>query len=96
MATLLAVVTAKCCSDLALFHIDNQHLSLQCHAVFLFLHLVVRQIFWVIFHLKFILNFIPVLIFALSFTLKAYICHSKPFRKNSNGSSVSSVFCGIR
>ena len=32
MATLLAFVTAKCCSDLTLLHIDNQHLFLQYHA----------------------------------------------------------------
>ena len=31
-AILLAVVTAKCCSDLTLLCIDNQHLFLQCHA----------------------------------------------------------------
>ena len=30
-ATLLALVTAKCCSDLTLLHIDNQHLCLQHH-----------------------------------------------------------------
>ena len=35
-ATLLALVTAKCCSDLTLFCIDNQHLLLQCHvAIFI-------------------------------------------------------------
>ena len=31
-ATLLALVTAKCCSDLTLLCIDNQHLFLQYHA----------------------------------------------------------------
>ena len=31
-ATLLALVTAKCCSDLTLLWIDNQHLFLQHHA----------------------------------------------------------------
>ena len=31
-ATLLALVTAKCCSDLTLLYVDNQHLFLQCHA----------------------------------------------------------------
>ena len=30
-ATLLALVTAKCCSDLTLLCIDNQHLFLQCN-----------------------------------------------------------------
>ena len=31
-ATLLAPVTVKCCSDLSLLCIDNQHHFLQCHA----------------------------------------------------------------
>ena len=31
-ATLLALVTAKCCSELTLLCVDNQHLFLQCHA----------------------------------------------------------------
>ena len=31
-ATILALVTAKCCSDLILLCIDNQHLFLQCNA----------------------------------------------------------------
>ena len=31
-ATFLALVTAKCCSDLTLFCIHNQHLFLQHHA----------------------------------------------------------------
>ena len=31
-ATLLALATAKCCSDLTLLCIDNQHLFLQCNA----------------------------------------------------------------
>ena len=31
-ATLLALVTMKHCSDLALLCIDNKHLFLQCHA----------------------------------------------------------------
>ena len=32
MATLLALVTAKHCSDLTLLCVDNQHLFLQCNA----------------------------------------------------------------
>ena len=32
IATLLALVTAKCCSDLTLLCVDNQHLFLQCNA----------------------------------------------------------------
>ena len=31
-ATLLVLVTAKCCSDLTLLCIDNQHHFLLCHA----------------------------------------------------------------
>ena len=35
-ATLLALVTAKCCSDLTLLCVDNQHLFLQLHgAIFI-------------------------------------------------------------
>ena len=35
-ATLLALFTAKCCSDLTLLCIDNQHLFLQhCAAIFI-------------------------------------------------------------
>ena len=32
MATILALVTSKCCSDLTLLHNDNQYLFLQHHA----------------------------------------------------------------
>ena len=65
-ATLLILVIANYFSDLTLLHIDNQHLFLQNHTAFFFPHLVVRHQLD-IFHLKFILNLIPVLIFALYF-----------------------------
>ena len=66
-ATLLALVTAKHCSDLTLLCVDNKHIFLQCNAVFLFHCLVARQIAQVIFPLRFILSLTPVLIFALFF-----------------------------
>ena len=65
-ASLLVFVTDKH-SDLSLFYIDNQHHFLLCHSAILFLHLVVRWIDWITFHLKFILNLSPMLIFALYF-----------------------------
>ena len=67
MTTLEALIMAKH-SDFSLLYIDNQHLFLQHHAAILFQHLVVRQIDWVIFELKFILNLILELIFALFLT----------------------------
>ena len=45
----------------SLLHIDNQNLCLQCHAVVL--HLEIRWIDQVIFHLRFILKLIIMLIF---------------------------------
>ena len=63
-ATLSALVTTKCCSDLTLLHINDQHLFLQHHVAIFFLYLVVRWINMIIFHPKFTLNLIPVLIFA--------------------------------
>ena len=54
----------KKCSDLPLLCMDNKHLFLEV-TVLLFLHLVVRQIDEVVFPIKFKLNLIAVLIFAL-------------------------------
>ena len=68
-ASLLALVTAKHCCDLTLLHVDNQPLFPSVMLLFLFLYLLVRRISFIIFHLKFILNLIPLLIFALCFTL---------------------------
>ena len=65
-ATLLALITAKHCSDLTLSCIDNQHLFLQCHAA-IFIPVSggkTDQISQVIFHLRFTLSLIPILIFA--------------------------------
>ena len=67
MAALLVLIAVKCCSDLTLLHIDNLHLFFCSLLLFLLWHLVVRQMDWVLFHLKFILNLTVVLIFALSF-----------------------------
>ena len=64
-STLLALVTAKHCSDLTLLCVDNQHLFLQHHAAILFPCLVARQIVWVIFPLRFVLSLTLMLIFAL-------------------------------
>ena len=66
-ATLLALVTAKCCSDLTLLCVDNQHLFFSVMLLFSFPCLVARQIIWVIFPLRFILSLTPMLIFALFF-----------------------------
>ena len=61
IATFFALVTAKCCSDLTVLGIDNQHLFLQHHG-FIFVPASPSKI-----HLKFVLNLIPVFIFALYF-----------------------------
>ena len=66
-ATLLALVTAKHCSDLTLLCVDNQHLFFSIMLLFLFPCLVARQIVWVIFPLRFVLSLTPMLIFALFF-----------------------------
>ena len=66
MATLFILVTTKH-SNLILWCIDNHHLFLHYYAAFLFLHLVVRWIDQVIFHLIYILNLILVLKLALFF-----------------------------
>ena len=60
--------------------------------LFLFWHLMVRCIEKVIFHLKFVLNPTIMLIFSLSFTWKAYLNCTEPFRKKLGGSCVYSVF----
>ena len=66
-ATLLALVTAKHCSDLTLLCVDNQHLFCSVMLLFLFHCPVARQIAQVIFPLRFILSLTPMLIFALFF-----------------------------
>ena len=91
-ATLLALVTAKHCSDLTLLCVDNQHLFLQHHAA-IFVPLsggktdcpghLPPQI-----HIEShsSVNLCPV------FYLKAYLRHTESFRKKSDGSQVTSLF----
>ena len=54
--TLSSLVMARYCSDATLLYIDNQNFFFSITLLFLFLHLVMRWIDQVIFHLKFILN----------------------------------------
>ena len=68
-ATLLPVVATK-----HIITIWKWTPFLQCHAAILLLHLVVWWINWVIFHLKFILNYIPILIFAQYVILRLFYC----------------------
>ena len=85
-ATLLALVTAKCISDLTLLCVDNQHLFLQHHAA-IFVPLsggktdclghLLSQI-RIESHSN--VNLCPV------FYLKAYLRHTESFRKKSHGS----------
>ena len=93
-ATLLALVTAKHCSDLALLCIDNQHLSLQHHAA-IFIpssgdktdHLghLPPQI-CIESHTN--VNLCPV------FYLKAYLRFTEPFRTKPDGSCLTSLILG--
>ena len=93
-ATLLALVTAKHCSDLTLLYIDNQHLYLQCNAAIfipmsggktdclghLSPHIHIES------HSN--VNLCPV------FYLKAYLRHTESFRTKPDGSHVTSLFLG--
>ena len=91
-ATLLALVTAKRCSDLTLLCVDNQHLFLQRNAA-IFVPLsggktdplghLPPQI-----HIESHsnVNLCPV------FYLKAYLRHTESFRKKPDGSRVTSSF----
>ena len=91
-ATLLALVTVKCCSDLTLLCIDNQHLFLQCHAaVFIFLSGGKTH------HL----GHLPPQIHIESHTsvnlchvfyLKAYLRCTEAFRTRADGLCVTSLF----
>ena len=93
-ATLLALVTAKCCSDLTLLCIDNQHLFLQCNAAIFVpmsggktdcLGHLPSQI-GIESHSN--VNLCPV------FYLKAYLRHTESFRMKPDGSHVTSLFLG--
>ena len=93
-ATLLALVTAKCCSDLSMLCVDNQHVFLQ-HNAAIFIPLsggktdcsdhLPPQI-----HIESHSNvhLCPV------FYLKAYLGHTASFRKKSDGSRVTALFWG--
>ena len=93
-ATLLALVTAKHCSDLTLSCIDNQHLFLQHNAaIFITMsdgktdcpsHLPSQ----VCIESHSNVNLCPV------FYLKIYLRHTKPFRMKPDGSFVTSPFLG--
>ena len=94
-ATLLALVTAKCCSDLTLLCVDNQHLFLQ-HNAAIFVPLsggktdcpghLPPQI-CIESHSN--VNLCPV------FYLKAYLRRTESFRKKPDGSRVTSfLFLG--
>ena len=91
-ATLLALVTAKHCSDFTLLCVDNQHLFLQHHsAIFVPLsgakadrlgHLPAQ----ICIESHSNVNLCPV------FYLKAYLQCTESFRKKSDGSCVTSLF----
>ena len=85
-ATLLPLVTAKHCSDFILLHIDNQYLFLQHHASGRKMDGLGQLPFQIHIEPHSIVNFCPV------FYLKAYLCHTEPFRKKLDGSQVSSLF----
>ena len=66
-ATLLALVTAKRCSDLPCYVLITSTFFCSVMLLFLFHCLVARQIAQVIFPLRFVLSLTPMLIFALFF-----------------------------
>ena len=70
MATLIVHVMTKCFSDLTLLYIIISTFSFSVILLFYFLYMLVIQINWVIFHLRLVLNLIPVLILALYFILR--------------------------
>ena len=93
-ATLLALVTAKHCSNLTLLCIDNQHLFLQ-HNAAIFIpvsggktdclgHLPPQV------HIESHSNVHPCPVF----NLKAYLRHTESFRMKPDGSLVTSLFLG--
>ena len=93
-ATLLALVTVKCCSDLTLLCIDNQHLFLQCNAA-IFIPMsggkkdhqghLPPQI-----HIELHSN----VNLCSVFYLKAYWRCTESFRTKPDGSHVTSLFMG--
>ena len=84
-ATLLALVTAKHCSDLTLLCIDNQHFFLHCNAA-IFIPMSGGKTDRIESHSS--VNLCPV------FYLKAYLRHTESFRMKPDGSHVTSLFLG--
>ena len=93
-ATLLALVTAKHCSDLTSLCIDNQHLFLQCHAA-IFIPMSCGKTDHPGHHPPQIcIKSHPSVNLCLVFFLKAYLRHTEPFRMKPDGSHVTSLFLG--
>ena len=91
-ATLLALVTAVCCSDLTLLCIDNQHLFLQHHAA-IFIPISGGKTDWpghlppqILIESLSSVNLFPI------FGLKAYLRFTEPFRQKPDGSCLTSLF----
>ena len=88
----LALVTAKCCTDLTLWYTHNQHLFLQCHAT-IFVHASsgkTDQMGYLSPHIH--IESDSNVSLCPGFCLKDYLWHREPFGKKSDGSLVSSVF----
>ena len=93
-STLLAVVTAKCCSNLTLLHFDNQYLFVQ-HYTTIFVPESGYKMDWhasystlTPYEYHYNVNICPL------FYLKAYLWHIVPFRKKSDGCQMSCLFWG--
>ena len=89
-ATLLALVTVKHCSNLTLLHVHNQHLFQYHVAIFLpastgKMDQLGNLLPQICMEPHSSVNLCPV------FYLKAYLCHSEPFRNKSDGSQVPSL-----
>ena len=94
ITTLLALVTARHCSDLTLLCIDNHHFCLLHHAAIFFpvsggkMVLAGHLPLQIQIDSHFSVNLCPV------FYLKAYLPYTEPFRKKADGSCVTSLFLG--
>ena len=84
------LVMAQYCSDLPLLCIDN----LQHHAAKFAPAFGGKMDQVVRFHLRFVLNHNPLLNVCPVFHLKGYLRKTEPFRKESDGSQVFSLFLG--
>ena len=92
-ATLLALLTAKQCSDLTLLCVGNQHLFFSIMLQLSFPYLLARRINQVIILLRFtwvsfLCYSLPCFLFEGLFELR----HTEPFRKKPDGSHVTSLF----